>query len=529
MQTEILVPVAAAAFLVLLYKLVLQPALLSPLAKIPTAHWSCSLSNCWILRVRKRAEENETLFRLHLRHGPIVRVAPNTLSVDGVDALRAIYQGGFEKSDWYKVFDNYGVPHMFSTLGYKEHSRRKRIMSNVYSKSYIHASAPARAQNRAVLLGRLLPLLRQEAAEADARGTEVQSVFMATTMDLISSYIFGMRRSTNFIQDKTYRDHWLRLYLSRHRHHFWPQELPGLTRLCTRLGIRLYPSFVDAANEELRLWNKSMCDETERWVSDGADGPCLPADEAVVFEAMHAGIDREEQAEGEASLLYSTLIQQRSLAVASEVLDQLLAGHETAGIVLTYIAWRLSRSPDVQHQLRAELLSAVPRSSQAADDGCALPEPPELDALPVLNAVVMETLRLHAPIPGPQPRCTPRPGCQVGGYDIPGGVRIASLAHTLHLDERVYPDARRWDHARWLAQASDAETRKLMNRHFWAFGSGGRMCIGSNFALAGIKSIVAVIYANFTTSVVDDDGMEQTDGYSSRPAAEQLYLKFAAV
>lgn len=108
MQTETLILLAAATFLFVLYTTVLQPTLFSPLARIPTAHWSCSLSNYWILRARKQAKENETLFKAHLRHGPIVRVAPNTLSVDGVDAMRAIYQGGYEKSDWYRVFDNYG-------------------------------------------------------------------------------------------------------------------------------------------------------------------------------------------------------------------------------------------------------------------------------------------------------------------------------------------------------------------------------------------------------------------------------------
>lgn len=359
------------------------------------------------------------------------------------------------------------------------------MISNVYSKSYIHSSAPARAQSKSILLQRLLPLLKQEAAKSDNRGTEVQSIFMATTMDLISSYVFGMRSSTNFIQDKAYRDHWLRLYLSRHHHHFWPQELPGLTKFCQDIGLRLYPSFVDDANAEIREWNKRMCDKAEESLRKDADELYLPTDEAVVFKAMHAGIDKEEKTEGAASLLYGTSILQRNLAVASEILDHLLAGHETAGIVLTYIAWRLSQAPEIQAELREELLSVEPTMEHVDGDSGELPEPKVLDNLPLLNAIVMETLRIHAPIPGPQPRSTPYSGCQIGGYDIPGGVRIASLAHTLHLDERVYADAKRWDPTRWLEKDADDETRKQMNRQFWAFGSGGRMCIGSNFALTG--------------------------------------------
>ncbi|XP_044717037.1 cytochrome p450 domain-containing protein [Hirsutella rhossiliensis] len=309
-------------------------------------------------------------------------------------------------------------------------------------------------------------------------------------MDLISAYTFGIRNSTNFLQDKPYRDHWLHLYLCRHRHHFWPQELPSLASLCSKLGFRLYPVSVDRANEELR-----------------------PAeDEAVVYKAIHAGIDREENLEGDSSVLYSTTVRQRDLSIASEILDQVLAGHETAGIVLTYLAWCLSQRQGLQDQLREELLTLNSK---------------ELDGLPLLHAVVMETLRLHAPIPGPQPRMTPYPCCKIGGYIIPGGVRIAALAHTLHLDDKVYPDPEHWDHKRWLDQTE--QRRRDMNRQFWAFGSGGRMCIGSNFATNEMKHIVAMIYSNFKTSVVNDDGMEQIDGYSARPAGEQLFLKFTAL
>ncbi len=38
--------------------------------------------------------------------------------------------------------------------------------------------------------------------------------------------------------------------------------------------------------------------------------------------------------------------------------------------------------------------------------------------------------------------------------------------------------------------------------------------------------MLAVIYANFTTTIADDNGIEQTDGYSARPKADQLYIRF---
>ncbi|KAJ6440034.1 cytochrome P450 3A12 [Purpureocillium lavendulum] len=505
MASNAIIGLVAAACLYLLYTYVLYPAFFSPLARLPTPHWSCAVSDFWILRARKKGVENRKLYDAHFRHGQVVRVAPNTVSVDGVEAMRAIYQGGYEKAPWYNRFNNYGVPCIFSTLGSKEHSRRKRMISNVYSKSYIQASDPAKAQSRIILFERLVPLLRREAANADSCSIEVQSIFMSTTMDLISAYIFGIQNSTNFLEDKAYRKRWLNLYLSRHNHHFWPQEMPALTSLCAKFGLRLYPSFVDDANAELRDWNKTLCDKARDSIS-GTSAILQPEDEPVVFRAIHAGIDKEK-AEGDESMLYSTTICQRDASVASEILDQVLAGHETAGIVLTCLSWRLSQNPDLQDQLRAEVLSLEP----------------------AVAAVIMETLRLHAPIPGPQPRETPYPSCTIGGYELPGGVRIAALAHTLHLDERVFPDPKRWDHTRWLDSSSTEDGRRAMNRQFWAFGSGGRMCIGSNFALNEMKLITAVMYANFITEVVNDKGVEQTDGYSARPVGNQLFIRFTAL
>ena len=44
-----------------------------------------------------------------------------------------------------------------------------------------------------------------------------------------------------------------------------------------------------------------------------------------------------------------------------------------------------------------------------------------------------------------------------------------------------------------------------------------------------MKQIVAAIYTNFRSSIVDDQGMEQTDGYTARPTSDRLILRFDPV
>lgn len=91
-----------------LYHYVLYPAIFSPLAKVPTPHWTCSLSDGWILCARFSSRENRTLHAAHEKYGPIIRVGPRELSVNTMEAVKTIYQGGFDKHSWYSVFDNFG-------------------------------------------------------------------------------------------------------------------------------------------------------------------------------------------------------------------------------------------------------------------------------------------------------------------------------------------------------------------------------------------------------------------------------------
>jgi cytochrome P450 len=376
---------------------------------------------------------------------------------------------------------------MFSTRQSREHSLRKRMISNVYSKSYIQSSAASKAQSHVLLFDRLLPLLAASAAEPQApHGIDVHSTFLATTMDFITAYIFGIRNSTNFLQDSAYREHWLQLYMSRHDYPFFPQELPRLTKFLRRIGLLPYPNWVDAANREMEAWNNALCQRTLASAAAAEGYRVDPKDTPIVVDALLAGLRKEDSANGRNSILYTTAGLHRNLTIKSELFDHILAGQETAGVTLTYLTWQLSMRQDLQRQLSEELLGIEPNMQVAGENtGGNIPDPKILDALPTLHAVVMEALRLHAALPGPLPRETPFPSCYLGKYMVPGGVRVAALAHTLHRHEDIFPNPEKFDHTRWLTDNAGDESFRRRQRQFWAFSSGGRMCIGSNFAMHG--------------------------------------------
>lgn len=101
---SLIVPLA-----VLVYQRVIYQTLISPLSRIPNAHWSSSVNPGWILWIRKNGLENRILLECHRKLGPIVRTSPNEISIHRIEDVRTVYSGNFEKETWLaRSFDNYG-------------------------------------------------------------------------------------------------------------------------------------------------------------------------------------------------------------------------------------------------------------------------------------------------------------------------------------------------------------------------------------------------------------------------------------
>ncbi|RMZ73789.1 cytochrome p450 monooxygenase [Pyrenophora seminiperda CCB06] len=504
------------------------------LRQIPAAHPLAHFTALWMHAVRWRGEENATLKAAHDRLGPIVCLGPREISVNCVQGgIRAIYAGGFEKVcardgyNWYSFFSNYrGVDNMFSTGSNKRHAARKRMLSNIYSKSHVTASDALRAQTSTILYARFLPFLERTFSEPDNKGVlNMYALLSATTMDIVTCYIFGLKAGSNLIDDGQQLAWFLDVYNSRRSFNFWPQEFPGLSAFVEKwFNYRLTPKWVDEANAEIEDWTVNMCDSASAVVMAGA---AHVQDRPVVYQQLQQSMAKQS-VKGDAL----------NKAIASEVLDHLAAGFDTSGITLAYVIHELSQHPDAQALLQREMLSLSPRlvSSSAPQ----LPDAKVVDSLPYLHAVLWETLRLHSAIPGPQPRFTPLNGCHLGpdeaSYYVPGGVRVSASAGLLHLNEEVFERANEWRPERWLDmdQLGDEKRKDMESRWFWAFGSqdvlltmcsGGRMCVGSHLAVFMMKYIIAALYSSYSTTIVDDTGMEQMDSYTAPPKSDKLIVK----
>ncbi|KAL6234482.1 hypothetical protein BDW75DRAFT_164086 [Aspergillus navahoensis] len=480
----------------LLYRYLIHPLFLSPLSKlkIPNAHFTSPLSSHWIDSIRNSGEETVTIHALHAKHGPVVRLSPNELSVNSLHGLRVIYTGAFEKHALYRaLFLNFHTENLVGMLGNKEHARQKRILSRVYSKSYLQESGDMRGITAVILSTRLLPTLQRIAENGET--VNVLPLFQAVGMDFTSAYLFGVQNGTRFLFDMPAWQRWLEEY-EKFKHLSLDERADGF----------------------IERWGLELC----RQMQTGSSSSETISTEPVVYNTLQHGLEESPDS------------RPIKLAIASELLDHLIAGHETSGITFTYMMWELSQRPEMQDELRAELLTLQPSlkfPSPSGDEKGSLPHPSTIDTLPLLNAIVRETLRLHAPASSPLPRVTPGTpgGTSIDGFDgIPGGITVSSSAYTLHRIEEVYPRPTEWLPQRWLDPGSGK--KHDMRRLWWPFGSGGRMCLGSNFALQEIKLVMAAVYTNYTTAVVDDAGIEQDlADFISLPKGRKLVLRFSPV
>ncbi|KAK0610139.1 cytochrome P450 [Bombardia bombarda] len=548
-QTSWVAPLAALGLLAAVYKLIIYPSLLSPLAKIPAARWHARFSPLYSYYIKWANIENRTVDKLHKKYGPVIRLGPNELSVNCYEGgIKTIYMGNFPKTDWfYNRFGNYGTQNLFTIIDSKEHGQFKRILNPVFSKSAILTSSALHTTSSAIILDRLIPILRR--SSISSAPINIHLVNFAYAIDSYTAFQLGATLGTNFTDNPTLRDDILHHFFGGRPYMFWDTELPKLTSFLGRLGCSPVPKWCTTSRLVIESFFMQQFDAAAKVVdssqNEATKQPTDP-DWPTVFATARQGFDQQQPKRnptgGDAIQVtvpwYNTLCAEgpphpHRLVIASNMLDQIVAAIETIGTALTYVHYELSKRPDLQAALREELLAASSMTDLLSADtntktgDTNLPTLKTLSPLPFLDAILRETLRRYPPNGGMQARATPDI-CTIAGYaNIPPGVRVQGSAWCLHRNPEVFPDPEEWRPRRWL----DASPQELveMRKWFWAFGGGARICLGRDFSMASMKLVVAAIYTRFTTELVDADGIEQDDGFSGGPVGNKLWLQFREI
>jgi cytochrome P450 len=156
------------------------------------------------------------------------------------------------------------------------------------------------------------------------------------------------------------------------------------------------------------------------------------------------------------------------------------AGSDGVAIALSGSMFYLLRDPRVLEKLIREIRS----SFSSVDDICL----PKINALPYLNAVYEETLRMSPPIPSALPRTVMQGGLDVDGFHIPADIDVGVAAYAIHHNELYFPDPWTFQPERWLGNSEAVSAAK---KAYSPFSVGPMSCIGKNVAHLAFKMALA--------------------------------------
>jgi cytochrome P450 len=140
----------------------------------------------------------------------------------------------------------------------------------------------------------------------------------------------------------------------------------------------------------------------------------------------------------------------------------------------------------------------------AADFAGGPPTLARMNALPWIEAVILESMRLLPPVPL-FTRAAVR-DVQLAGVTLPSGATIMISNLYLHRDPEYWPDPDRFEPARWLDGGTARDP--IGSGHYFPFGRGPRYCVGSEFAMVFMRTALAVIFANVKVLVQSPDPLE---------------------
>lgn len=141
---------------------------------------------------------------------------------------------------------------------------------------------------------------------------------------------------------------------------------------------------------------------------------------------------------------------------AAQVL--IVAGSETSATALCGSTYLLLSNPQTLSKLTAEVRTAFKTEAEILPHNTA--------ALPYLNAVVEEALRLCPPGPGTFPRRVPEGGRVVCDRFVPGGVAVGVHQVSTHRDPRNFVRAADFRPERWLGDPEFEGDNRACFREF---------------------------------------------------------------
>jgi cytochrome P450 len=189
-----------------------------------------------------------------------------------------------------------------------------------------------------------------------------------------------------------------------------------------------------------------------------------------------------------------------------ELRDQVItfigAGHETTAVALAWTVYLLSRHPEADERVRAEVADVLGGRVPTADD---------LPRLPFARQVIEESLRLYPPVYAVVRDA--REDDEIGGFHIPARSMVILCPYVTHRHPEFWPDPECFDPDRFSPGRSADRPRFA----WYPFLGGPHQCIGQEFAMMEMTLVVAMLAQSFRLQLAPGTHVEPQPMVSLRP------------
>lgn len=410
---------------------------------------------------------------LHTRYGPIVRIAPDEVTVADPSALPLIYtvQKALQKTDWYVPWRPKGLgsqPDLFTQTDERAHAAYRRIVGGVYSLSSILKSE--------AMLDEMLELFMQRLGGFAERGEAFDFGLWLEmySFDNIGVAFFG--QAFGFVRDSVDYNGYI------HAVHLAMPFLTLLTvtpyyarpfLLLVAVCIPRLLRAVLAVEDIKKTAIKETKIATERSLEVTGKRPDAVSQLLAIVQEKGEKVNYSHK------------------EITSDMWVGIMAGADSTSINMRSVMYFLMKNPEKLEKARAEVDTAF-------EDG-RLSSPvqySQASTLPYLTAVVKEAGRLFPAFSVSMPRYAPSQGLTLCDKYIPGGYTVGMNPAIVQHDTGVFgEDALEFKPERWL---ESEERTRAMDRAILAWGAGTRTCVGKPLALTQIYKVTAETLRRFT-------------------------------
>lgn len=324
---------------------------------------------------------------IHSHHGPIVRIAPNELTIIEPKAWTDIYahRPQLPKDPANLIQPLNGVHSLFSADD-ANHQRQRRILANAFSNKSVREQEPLIGS----YIDSMIQTLHEHCARKPTTSIDVEKVYGHLILDVVGDLTFGESFHC----------------LEKDDEHPWVANLFISTKVSFLLAcLRNFPLLGTIATGVL------LTASTKR--------------RQAFFDYISSKIDRRLAVEvGRRDFISYVTDHMDAKGITRDELQTnavgfILAGSESPASTLSAATLLLLQNPEKLQKLNSEICGAFKKKEEITLSSVL--------ALPYLRAVLDETLRLGQPAPSHSPRIVPPGGQTIAGHWIPGGVSTITL------------------------------------------------------------------------------------------------------